>query len=219
MGETVSRYVSALDRLRALPAMFTLNTFARASGLDRDSALNTLSRWTSKGLLEKAGPRAGVYFNRLVDPHRAQASTSQAVALIYPSATVCGASALHLAGWTTQIPRSLHVAVQTRPSYAKLHGVELHPRSQQWFQSMNEAGAYEVDADTASGQLRCLRPAWALADIFAQTGQMWRPDPDDLDIDASDWPEVAKAFQALGVDETVLNPHHGRPMAGCGERR
>lgn len=214
--------VNAYDRLMGLPAVFALSAFVRMTGLNRLSAKVMLSRWIDRGLIEPAGPRAGVYFNRLRDPEGKQASVVQALLMKYPSATLTGASVLHAHGWTTQIPRSLHVAVESRRSYTQIEGITLHPRPRRWFRQMHLAGALmpahgsqashadHGDGAEAAGPsqpqattygLRSLRPAWALADSFASwADRSWRPDEDDLDLPAEDAAEIGLALFSARAD-------------------
>jgi len=221
-----SSAASAFDRLRALPVMFTLNAFVRLTGLTRASARVTLSRWNARGLVACAGQRSAVYFNRVRDQHGQQATIVNALMLKYPSATLCGASVLHAHGWTTQIPSALHVAVEKRRTYAQLNGVVLHPRPVQWFREMNKVQAlYEEPSDHGAHDpgtsttdqsreftaptygLRSLKPAWALADAFADTsGLSWQPDEDDLDLLEQDESEVVAACQAMEVDMQEFLP-------------
>ncbi len=216
--------VAAFERLLALPDLLTLNTFVRATGMSRPSAKVTLSRWASRGLVESAGPRTGIYFNRVRDRDGQRASAVAALLLRYPSATLCGASVLHAHGWTTQIPRELHVAVEQRRSYAQIHGVVLHPRPLQWFRDMHAAQAMVSPEFTgASGSssaaasapgpgassygLRSLLPAWALADAYADdSGRSWHPDEDDLDIPEEAQLDATQACQAMGIDRNWRLP-------------
>lgn len=207
------KYVSAYERLAQMPPAFTLNTLMRWTGMSRAAAKVTASRWAAKGLVEMAGPRASLYFNRVADPHGQQASPATAAMMTYPSATLCGASVLHAAGWTTQIPSCLHVAIEERRSYTRINGVIFWPRPVEWFQEMQHRGAWYSDQDAGPAMptfgLRALKPAWALADVFAgaAAGQLdssvssrpWCPDEDDLDIPEGAIDEVHMACEALGV--------------------
>lgn len=180
MSEVQSR-TSVHDRLQALPDVFDLTKFELVTGIDRTSAKVMLSRWMSKGFIEGAGPKAGIYFKRL----GAQMDTSEqieaAVRFLYPQSAACGATVLHRAGWTTQVPRELHVAVESRPTYVQLHGVVLHPRSQAWFATVEDRGGFTHQPLNMRQGLRWLRPAWALQDLRANPDG-WMPDEDDLDV-------------------------------------
>ncbi len=91
-----------------------------------------------------------------------------------PKATV-----LHNAGWITQIPQALHIAVEQRRSYVQITGCQLHPKPLAWFKAVTLLQPSQA-AFTTHG-LRTLPPAWALADLQADP-HAWHPDPDDLDI-------------------------------------
>ena len=197
-------YMSAYQRLLRMPPVFSINTLVRATGLPRASAKVLLARWVAKKMVESAGPRSGVYFNRVVDRDGAVAHAALALLMKYPSATLCGASVLHNAGWTTQIPSTLHVAVEARASYAKLVGVTLHPCRRSWFQFMQQQGAFAVSGDAAAADamatygLRALAPAWALADLYAdKSASSWKPDASDLDLPPAALPELRRACLAM----------------------
>lgn len=68
---------------------------------------------------------SGIYYKRLGAAMDPSEQTLAAVLHLYPSATLCGATVLHRNGWTTQIPRSIQVAIEERPSLVQLHGVDL----------------------------------------------------------------------------------------------
>ena len=198
------QYLSAFERLSALPPVFSLNTLVRASGLPRASAKVLLARWAAKNLVESAGPRAGIYFNRVLDRDGGTAHAVKALVMKYPSATLCGASVLHGAGWTTQIPSTLQVAVEARSSYAKIDGVTLFARPVAWYQFMQNHGAWAASASKAAAAetntygLRALKPAWALADLYAdKSGYAWQPDADDLDVPKAAVDAVRRARQLL----------------------
>jgi hypothetical protein len=199
-------YRSSYGRLQGLPAVFTVNTFVRMTGFDRHAAQTVLSRWTARGLLQQAGPRAAIYFNLVVDRRGGDTYWARAVQEAYPSATLAGESVLHAAGWTTQIPAAQALAVQSRRSYVAIHGADIRGRSLAWFRAAFQAGAIlrAEDVEFATYGLRTLSPAWALADLYADPS-VWHPDPDDLDIPHKAWPAVRHAFQALdlGANESA----------------
>jgi len=64
-----------------------------------------------------AGERARLYFNKLKCNEVDGSLRIAALLYKYPSAMLCGESVLHAAGWITQIPARLSVAVMSRPSY------------------------------------------------------------------------------------------------------
>ena len=119
----------------------------------------------------------------------------RALKMIYPSATLIGASVLHANGWTTQIPRELHVAVEARPSYSELNGVRLHPRPLEWFRTVQSARGFDTNESSHRG-LRALDPAWALADMRCDGGD-WVPEEDDLDLPDDGEERVGQALALL----------------------
>jgi hypothetical protein len=213
-------YVSAYDRLLKMPAVFSIDTMVRSSGMSRDTVKVLLSRWAANKLVESAGPRAGIYFNRIVDPKGEQANAVKALVMKYPSATLCGASVLHSTGWSTQIPSTLHVAIESRPSYAQIMGVTLFPKPLNWFRFMQDHGAWERNRgkgdpanEVTTYGLRALKPHWALADLYAdRSGRAWHPDEDDLDIPDEEMAGVEKACKALGGAPNWLNAPDEDPV-------
>ena len=59
---------SALTRLRELPEAFTFAGFCKLSRFSNNAASVCLRRWKEKGLIEPAGERAKIYFNKLRSP-------------------------------------------------------------------------------------------------------------------------------------------------------
>lgn len=184
----------ALERLRDLPAVFTLAGLCRFTGLSRQAAAVYLSRWKARGLVEPAGERAGIYFNKLKRSEIESPDRIGALLFEYPTAILCGESVLHAAGWITQIPARLSVAVLARPSYVSLHGFEIHGRSRSWFRKIHAA----VTGNEKIYGLRALSPALALADLYADP-RAWHPDADDLDIPEKETAAVLAAGELLRV--------------------
>jgi len=52
--------------------------------------------------------------------------------LIYPSAVVRGESILHSAGWITQIPQRINIAVLESRTYVDISGFVLSPINKDW---------------------------------------------------------------------------------------
>lgn len=193
-------YKSAFDRLKELPAFFSLNSLVRQSGMSRETASVALQRWAAKGWVLPAGPRSGAYFNLIVDPKAADNQKISAIMHEYPSALLASESVLHSAGWTTQIPSTLCVFVETRRSYVSLSGVSIEGRSLAWFRAMNNRGAIKKngDGDINAYGLRFLDPVWALPDMYASKSA-WHPDEDDLDIPDDKVEDLFLACQSMGV--------------------
>lgn len=187
---------SALARLRGLPEAFTFAGFCRLSGLSRNAAAVALHRWKARDLIEPAGDRAGIYFNKLKSPRIDSSLRISALLYEYPSAILCGESVLHATGWITQIPASLSVAVLARPSYVSLRGFEIHGRALAWYKKVH-ASVHAVENERIHG-LRALPPALALVDLYADP-KGWHPDPDDLDIPPGQAGAIRSASELLGV--------------------
>jgi hypothetical protein len=187
---------SALTRLRELPEAFTFAGFCKLNRFSNNVASVCLRRWKEKGLIEPAGDRAKIYFNKLRSPEVDSSLRVAALLFEYPSAILCGESVLHAAGWTTQIPAQLSIAVLSRPSYVSLHGFDIRGRPLSWFRKIHPLmDPYEENRVYG---LRALSPALALADLYVDP-TAWHPDPDDLDIPDQDDDAVSTAFELLGV--------------------
>jgi hypothetical protein len=203
---------SALTRLRELPEAFTFAGFCKLSRFSNNAASVCLRRWKEKGLIEPAGERARIYFNKLRAPEVDSSLRVAALLFEYPSAILCGESVLHAAGWITPIPTQLSIAVLSRPSYVSLHGFAICGRSLAWFRKIHPPANHSTEQRVYG--LRALSPAFALADLYTDP-KAWHPDPDDLDIPDEDHRAVLAAFQLMGVDRrwtrltTVSN--RGRP--------
>ena len=170
---------SAIDRLRDLPEAFTLATFRRLTGFSDNAAAVCLHRWKTKDLIEPAGERAGIYFNKLKAPQPDTSLRIEALLYEYPSAILCGESVLHAAGWITQVPAQLTVAVLLRPTYVSFRGFEIRGRPLSWFTAVH-ADVSTRGNDRVYG-MRALPPALALVDLYGDI-KAWHPDPDDLDV-------------------------------------
>jgi hypothetical protein len=189
---------SAVARLRELPEAFTFAGFCKLTRFSNSVAAVCLRRWKEKGLVEPAGERAKIYFNKIRSPALDSSLRVAALRFEYPSAILMGESVLHEAGWITQIPAQLSVAVLSRPSYVSLHGFEIHGRPLSWFKKIHPF--VDSDAQQRIYALRALPPAVALADLYAAAGA-WHPDPDDLDIPPEAHDAVTTAFELLGVSK------------------
>jgi hypothetical protein len=189
---------SSIEVLRALPEVFDLSTLCRMANLERDVAKSYVSRWAKVDYVRSAGPRAGIYFNLVKAPDAARRRSVDALRMAYPSAVLVGASVLHAAGWTTQIPSRMTVAVHTRPTLMALDAFDLSGRKRTWYAAAHPD--LTTDKDFSTYGLRALSPAFALADLHAQP-KSWRPDPDDLDLEDADWDEVRRAFGTLSIPE------------------
>ena len=194
---------SAAVRLKKLPPLFTREDLAD-QGISGGSEWATLARWRKDGLIESAGPRAGLFYNLVADPRGREALLPEALRWHYPEAVVAGLSALNRAHWTPQLsPPSMQVAVmggRRRSKLLTLHGLELRARPKAWFTAVAPHARSE-----GQGGFRVLDPAWALADCWTWR-DFWSSDPDDLELDDLDDPqeairEVGRALEALGADD------------------
>jgi hypothetical protein len=189
-------YISSLDHLRSLPAVFRLSTLAKMMNVTPDAASVYINRWKRNGMVAAAGPRVGIYYNLVIDRDAKENHQHTAILMEYPSAVLRGASVLHAHGWITQIPQQLEIAALTRASYPAMDGVSVFPRPQSWYQAVHHV--IQNGRDAIHG-LPALHPAWALADLFL-TDEDWHPDIDDLDLNDEDWTQVATAFVELGIN-------------------
>lgn len=203
---------SALDRLRTLPEAFTFAAFCKLSRFSNNAAAVCLRRWQQKGLIEAAGERAQIYFNRLKAPEVDGSLRVSALLFEYPSAMLIGESALHAAGWITQIPASRSIAVLARRSYVSFHGFEIHGRSISWFRSVHPF--VDPSAEKRVYGLRALPAPFALADLYADP-HGWHPDLDDLHIPDEDGSSVLLAARQLDAQlpAPLLATLNGPPRA------
>jgi len=191
---------AAVARLLNLPEVFTLAGFCKVTGFSRNAAAVCLRRWKTRGLIEPAGERAGIYFNKLKRSNIDSSDRIGALLFEYPTAILCGESVLHAAGWITQIPARLSVAVLARPSYVSLHGFELHGRPRSWFRKVH--GMVNAAGNAKIYGLRALPTALALVDLYGDS-KAWHPDVDDLDIPEEDKDAVLAAGKLLRIELPV----------------
>lgn len=187
----------AYDRLLALPPVLTIETAALGLGLSRESVKVSMARWAKLGLVVHAGPRAGVYYNRVREPDAPQTRLAQAVLHLHPQALLTQQSVLHSSGWSNEIPENgLTVAIPERTSIASVYGVELIRRPRSWFAAAGEARAVVSPGHgLETFGLPATTPAWALAD--ARHYRDWVPDPRELNHDQINWGEVERAFARM----------------------
>lgn len=172
--------VRSIDRLRQLPAVFSVNHAARVFEMDKRMLSVYLVRLQRTGLIKKAGPKAGIYYNMLLGSPKTDPDARnlvEAIRIAYPSAILYGASVLHNAGWTTQIPQAIHIVVLDKGSYPILDGVEIYRRSLAWYQRHAQDITQTVDFETYG--LPALLPQACLNDMRA-VRDGWVPEPDDV---------------------------------------
>lgn len=182
---------TAWDRLTALPPVLTLPLLCRSQEWTAEQASVYVARWVKKGLLTLAGPRTGVYFNHVADPEAPANHRVSALLTIHPTAMLAGESVLHGAGWTTQTPTAVSVAVLARPTLPQVDGFTLLPRPRRWFLAQHAHRVAPEEAAWSTHGLFSLPPALALLDAYADA-RAWHPDPDDLDVDEAGRAEVVR---------------------------
>jgi hypothetical protein len=183
--------VSALDRLKELPEVFTLNTVASVLECTTGMASTYIGRWREQGLTQSLGPRAGVHFNLLRNPSAADDMKMEAIGLLFPGALVGGVSAIHAAGWTTQFPRQVEIMIPQRRSFPAVDETEITGRPLKW---IKEARKWI----SQPGPVPYLNPAFALADCLEQ--KIWVPDPDDIEWDEVNVDDLRRAFEHFGIE-------------------
>jgi len=193
---------SALENLAMLPCVFDLRDVQMLCNLEEGSARNTVMRWSAmednRGnplLVKPAGPRAGIYYNLQRDREGPRNRLHEVVQKVDKGAVVIGASALHWADWTTQLPRVLEVA-STQRSFPRIEGVTFVHRPLSWYVQTKPF----VKAGLCG--MNTLDPAMALADAWLNRG-CWRPDPDDIDLEWDDHAvgRISTALAAFGMSE------------------
>lgn len=182
--------IRSLDRLKSLPEVFTLATVCGLFGMTQGMASTYIGRWKEAGLVSSLGERTGVHFNLLTSPNAPEERRNDAIAYLLPGARIVGASALHAAGWTTQIPRSLEIAVPYRRSLPNIPDLQVSTRPKLWFATIGRHVLRE-------GPIPVLAPAEALADAW-RTGS-WHPDIDELEWDEIDRSALEAAFRDQGL--------------------
>lgn len=174
--------VSAFERMRQLPPVFSLQDLCRIHGMDVDGAKVWVKRMRKRSMVRFAGPRTSYYYNIALYPDAPRDHLLDVVASMYPDAVVVGARVLNAYQWITQIPNDYDIAVAPRRSYAAIDGVVLHVRPRTWYRAQQAAGAILREGESPF-QIDSLTPAAALKDIHDHPdGRMWTPDPDDLYI-------------------------------------
>ena len=221
---------SAFDRLRAWPVVFNVNQATRYLGAgDNDMASVYLARWKKSGMVQSTGPRSGVYFNLVANPKAAEEHLVDALLFAFSSAVLIGASVLHDAGWTTQIPKKLQIAClaerEGRRTVPVWDQVEFFLRPRGWYQQFHG----QMLRGENYGALASLTPAAALVDAVDDEA----PEQDLRVVElAHDFGDAARPGRG---DEGLLGPgaeaqqrpvrgvvevEHGapRPVVGEGDR-
>jgi len=194
------KQISALERLRQLPALFRGSDLTVLFQWSAKTASQYLYLWKKQELIEGLGGHSDVYANLVAD---SSPNWEAAALLAMPSAVEVGVACLHRAGWTTQIPSRPEIAVDAGQRVFTAERFDVKPRDEKWFESFGPGivrRQYRVS-------LPYLKPAWALADLLRTQG--WGAcglQPDDIEWhavtlkDEQAWLRACKALK-LGQDE------------------
>ena len=175
---------SSFKKLSTLPSVFSLTEMCRLQSLDKIAAYDILNDLKKKEYVTMAGPRSGIYYNRIVSKEITAEMKLSAILRKYPTAVLIGESVLHNAEWTTQIPRMMSVAVLSKPSFTQIDGVCLYPRPKRWYKKFQNFRLTPEDADFTTHGLPAISPEYALLDLYQdKSPATWKPDVDDLDLD------------------------------------
>lgn len=201
--------LSALEKLRLMPPCFTDRTFARVLRMSPPAAQVALHRLKNAELIDTAGERSGVYFNLFLNPNARDEYAIDALLHVYPTAILAGESVLHAAGWITQIPSAISVAVLKRDSYQSMKGFSINGRPIDWFRRFAPLLIKAKDAGFNTYGLRSISPALALADLCVNERFVF--DADDLDIPEEERDQIVQSFALLGG----IVPDHYKSETPC----
>ena len=171
-------------RALAMPSVFSSRQFQIANPDVAGTELHTmLSRMRRAGFIADVGPRSGLFYNLAKHPDGIDALRPQALLRLYPSAVVFGAQVLFEAGWITQIPEVIDVAVnplQRADRLKAVDGFRLHARPVSWFKTAHRHLSKQSNGDG----LPRLTPLYALRELVSAgpSGGLWVPGRDDLDV-------------------------------------
>jgi hypothetical protein len=201
LKEAKQSYTSAVKRLATLPEVFTGGDLAVLFGWKSGICSTYLASWRKAGLVKSLGGRSDVHMNLL---RNHQTNPELALRRAYPQAVKLGADVLREAGWMTQIPSVIDVAVPNGSSLHHLEGFALTTRSAKWY------AAVAPGMERVQQGIDRLQPAWALADMLARANDArvrhaWLPDPEDLDLVCirSD-KQLSLALKALGLSMQTM---------------
>ncbi len=188
------KQVSAIERLRSLPALFMGSDLTVRFQWTRKTASQYIYLWKKRGLVQPLGGHSDVFANLLVE---ASPNWQAALLLAMPSGVLVGIESLHRAGWTTQIPSMPVVAVDASQRVFTTDMFEIEPRDDLWFERTKQG----IKKGVYRESLSVLSPAWALADMLRVRG--WGScglQPDDIEWDAvtakdeRDWTQACKTL-------------------------
>ncbi len=190
----MATHVSAIQRLLALPGVFSGKDLTIRFQWTSKTASQYLYLWRKRGLIEPLGGHGDVFANLLVQP---RPDWDAALRLAMPSAVIVGIEALRRSGWTTQVPSRPDVFIEAGGPRYSVDRFTIRSRPVRWFE------------DTRSGiQDGCLHPAWALADMLATDG--WGDcglQPDDIcwgQVTERDKRQLAAACKVYGLNPSDM---------------
>ncbi len=199
---TQRTYTSAFQRLAGLPEVFTGGDLTVLFGWKSGICSSYLAQWRKAGLIQSLGGRSDVHMNLV---RNREANSELALRRAYPQAIKLGVDVLREAGWTTQIPSIIELAVPAGSAMYSLEGYALTTRTAKWCQRI-APGIERVQLG-----LDRLRPSWALADMLARAHDArvryaWLLDPEDLDLQAMRKDkQIEPAFKAMGLEMSCLD--------------
>ena len=195
-------YISSVDRLTALPEIFTGSDLTVLFGWKSVICSNYLAVWRKAGLIKSLGGRADVHMNLL---RNRQINPEVALRRVFPRAIKVGVDLLREAGWTTQIPNRIDVAIPRTSSLFNLVDFVITTRTEKWFQCT------ALGTERVSQGIDRLHPAWALADMIARAEDRRVRhasllDPEDIDLQAvrSD-KSITAALRAFGLNADCVD--------------
>ena len=189
-------YTSAIKRLAGIPEIFTGGDLTVLFGWTSAICSSYLAGWRKAGLIKSLGGRSDVHMNLVLNR---DANSEAALRRAFPCAMKVGVDLLREAGWTTQIPTLIEVAILRSHSLYDIADFAITTRTRTWFQRVLP-GTQKV-----SSGIDRLQPAWALADMIARAQDRrvrgtFLLDPEDLDLQSVRRDQAAApALQAFGL--------------------
>ena len=210
-----THYISAINRLRALPPVLGIAEIQLLCDRSTHAAHLTAIRWRERGLLVPFG--RGVYFNLIADPTGPATRVAEAFRRLFRRpAVIIGGTALQSGGWTTQIYKRYDVAlaasryVRSAPTLESDYVVSLRPTA--WYNVLHAACEHDEE------RLATVPPEYALADMLLAPALLSQTlavrnkvpvvPPDELDMDEvtpEDNEKVIGAMLALGATRAIAD--------------
>lgn len=200
--------MSSISVLKQLPDVFTHRDVKILLNLEKEYISIYCHRWVKSGLIKSLGPKAGVYYNLIVNPNGPEELIKKAVDKLGKEVIVIGLSSLHQHGWTTQRPQQIEIAVPVNSmdkTFPILDGFNVFKRSHKWFSAVYNKSEIGIN------QFMTLSPELALIDILKEKGKndLWFPDPSDIDIPYENQENVMdnlkEACNLLNMDINLYN--------------